>query len=283
MGAKSQLAAQLVQWFPPCHTYVEPFFATGKVLFSKPRRDKVEIVNDYESDLIVFWQWVQNNPQLLVETINSIPTHEAVVWGLRDSLARHELHGVQRAAAWYVGSQSAYNSKGKYNSYGCTVYQLLDLSIDLAKVQKCFARLQKVSLRSRDFSFIIEQTNKDLSGYTPAGGVFYYLDPPYWGTEDYRGMDLSMSFPWAKQVELAQRCAQIDEMGNKLIQTNSAHPDLAKLYGGFKRDDGSSRFEITTRDVKYTMGGGQGDLFQEFIISNFPLRERKKQQGLFGV
>ena len=282
MGAKSQLRTWLVQNFPECHTYVEPFGGSFKVLLWKSRRARVEIINDVDADLVSFFQCVQSDPHRLVRVINALPTHEAVVLGMRSHLANRDLQGVERAAAFYLASQSAFNASGGYGSYASSPHVLLDLSIDLPRVLQVSKRLQGVDVRSTGFERLIKATNKDLPpDKYPPGGVFFYLDPPYWNTTGYKTMQGETSFEWQAQVRLSELCYEIHQTGNKFIQTNSDHPDLEKLYGGygcFFMERVNVRYKVNTKSEKR-------DLTQEFVISNFPLNTQRelnlKQKRLF--
>ena len=49
-GSKWRLAEQIVSLFPKHHSYLEPFFGSGAVLFSKPRSN-IETVNDLDGDV----------------------------------------------------------------------------------------------------------------------------------------------------------------------------------------------------------------------------------------
>jgi DNA adenine methylase len=277
MGAKSQLRAWLVTNFPEHHTYVEPFGGSFKILLAKTRRSRVEIINDVDGDLVAFFQYVQSDPERLVRVINALPTHEAVVLGLRTLLAQKKLKGVERAAAFYLASQSAFNSKGDYSSYASSPFTLMNLSINRRDVLQVADRLRKVDIRSTSFSRILKTCNKPVPG-----SVFFYLDPPYWDTAGYKTLQGESSFGWKEQVELSEWCAAIHQMGNKFIQTNSAHEDLRKLYGKYKAGDGSPLFHIQTRDVYYSVAGKADARVAagEFVISNFPLTS-KGQMGLF--
>ncbi len=55
-GSKWRLADWIIGFFPPHHTYVEPFFGSGAVLFNKPRSD-IETVNDLDSDIANLFGW----------------------------------------------------------------------------------------------------------------------------------------------------------------------------------------------------------------------------------
>lgn len=43
-GSKWRIAKQIVSLFPPHHTYLEPYFGSGAVLFNKSRSD-IETIN----------------------------------------------------------------------------------------------------------------------------------------------------------------------------------------------------------------------------------------------
>lgn len=44
-GSKWNIAKQLMEYIPKHHSYVEPFFGSGALLFTKPPSD-IETVND---------------------------------------------------------------------------------------------------------------------------------------------------------------------------------------------------------------------------------------------
>ena len=290
MGAKSQLRDWLVTNFPKCHTYVEPFGGSFKVLLWKPYRDRVEIINDIDADLVHFFQYTAAHPGRLVTAINSLPTHEALILGLRRQLADRELTGLERAAAFYVACASSFNGMVSLDGrYGCSPHVLLDCSVSPKALHKLSKRLKGVSIRSTSYKRIIQSANKFLPpDKYPPGGVFFYLDPPYWGTTGYSTYQGASSFGWAHQVELADLCLAIHKMGNKFIQTNSDHEDLKELYGSFKNEDGSPLFFVERREVYYSVAGKQEAREEagEFVISNFELKKQrennKKQGGLFG-
>ena len=65
-GSKWRLAEQIVSLFPKHHSYLEPFFGSGAVLFSKPRSN-IETVNDLDGDVANLFQF-RDNPLLFYGT-----------------------------------------------------------------------------------------------------------------------------------------------------------------------------------------------------------------------
>ncbi len=50
-GSKWSLASWIISFFPEHHSYLEPFFGSGAVLFNKPR-SHIETVNDLAGNVV---------------------------------------------------------------------------------------------------------------------------------------------------------------------------------------------------------------------------------------
>lgn len=294
LGAKSQLRDWLVKQFPKCFAYVEPFGGSFKVLLWKPYIDRVEIINDIDQDLVHFFRYVAFDADGLCRAINALPAHEAIIIGMRADLADGKLSGLERAVAFYVCASTAFNGMiggSKEGRYACSPHSRIDCSADVRRMHRLANRLRKVSIRSTGFERLILGANKDLpADKYPPGGVFFYLDPPYWMTEGYSTLAGKSTFGWREQRRLAELCYEIHQRGNKFIQTNSAHPDLHRLYSSFTNADGSPCFYFRELDVSYAVArsgsAAEGQYVgKEYAISNFPLdvqeERNKKQTGLF--
>lgn len=67
VGGKSKLTKILLPLFPEHKCYVEVFGGAGWVLFAKDP-SKVEILNDYDEELMNFWSVVQNAQDQLIDS-----------------------------------------------------------------------------------------------------------------------------------------------------------------------------------------------------------------------
>ena len=61
-GYKWSLANWIISHFPPHHSYLEPFFGSGAVLFTKPRSN-IETVNDLDGDIVNLFYWIREEPE----------------------------------------------------------------------------------------------------------------------------------------------------------------------------------------------------------------------------
>lgn len=282
MGSKSELLEELRAIMPRTHTYVECFGGAFRVLLGKGFRAKVEIINEIDGDIVHFYRYARHDPDRLIEAINALPKSEALIRGLRKELGSGLLKGnaLARAAAFYVSTVTSFN--GTNTGYASSPYSTYSFDAKPEDIKAVAERLRSVDIRARSFEEVIESANKKLDALKyPPGGVFFYLDPPYYGTHGYKRHDgVESTFGWKEQVRLSELCTAIDKMGNLFLQTNSNHPDLRKLYGDLG-------FRLSNRDVYYCFSG-QAEArkeVQELLISNYDLEEMRKkntkQQGLF--
>lgn len=71
-GAKWKMAEQIINFFPPHHTYLEPFFGSGAILFNKPRSD-IETINDIDGEVVNLFDCILKDPEKLARTIYFTP------------------------------------------------------------------------------------------------------------------------------------------------------------------------------------------------------------------
>ena len=71
-GSKWSLAKWIVSLFPEHHSYVEPFFGSGAVLFNKPRSN-IETINDLDGNVVNLFEWIRKDPERLAREIYYTP------------------------------------------------------------------------------------------------------------------------------------------------------------------------------------------------------------------
>lgn len=72
-GSKWNIASQLVRLIPEHHTYVEPFFGSGAVLFNK-QQSNIEMVNDLDSNVVNLFHCIQEDAQNLARMVMTTPS-----------------------------------------------------------------------------------------------------------------------------------------------------------------------------------------------------------------
>jgi DNA adenine methylase len=71
-GSKWNIASKLVELIPEHHSYVEPFFGSGAVLFNKPVSD-IETINDLDHDVVNLFRCIQEDADRLSRMVMTTP------------------------------------------------------------------------------------------------------------------------------------------------------------------------------------------------------------------
>ncbi len=178
-GSKWNIARQLVDRIPSHHSYVEPYFGSGAVLFNKPTSD-IETVNDLDSDVTNIFRCIQKDSERLARMVMTTPFSReeydkqfeipdgAVC---KDSYERAagflircwQGHGF-RTNGYKVGWKN--DVQGRERSYALwNWYRLPDWIMEIAE------RLRKVQIKNRPALEVIKRFNY--------ANVFMYIDAPY--------------------------------------------------------------------------------------------------------
>ena len=71
-GSKWSIANWIINFFPDHHSYLEPFFGSGAVLFNKSR-SHIETINDLDGDVVNLFEWIKKDPERLAREIYYTP------------------------------------------------------------------------------------------------------------------------------------------------------------------------------------------------------------------
>lgn len=71
-GSKWSLADWIISFFPPHHSYLEPFFGSGAILFNKSR-SHIETVNDMDNNVVNLFECIRENPNRLAQMVYMTP------------------------------------------------------------------------------------------------------------------------------------------------------------------------------------------------------------------
>lgn len=175
-GAKWRIADFILQYMPQHHSYLEPFFGSGAVLFRKAPAP-IETVNDINNDVVNLFRVVQTKAAVLAEAIAGLPYARQVY---EDSLQSDpEASDVERAARFLTLVWQSYGTRadgmncgwkkdvaGREAAYAVRNWNRLPSWIIAAQ-----ARLKQVQIEHKDALQLIRQFNHPK--------VLVYCDPPY--------------------------------------------------------------------------------------------------------
>lgn len=86
------------QFFPPHHSYLEPFLGSGAVLFNKPRSN-IETVNDLDNNVVNLFEWIKSDPERLAREIYYTPYARQVYEDAFNRVPKDSLH---KAVNFYI-------------------------------------------------------------------------------------------------------------------------------------------------------------------------------------
>lgn len=181
-GSKWKISDEIVRLIPDHHTYVEPFFGSGAVLFKKQPSD-IEIVNDLDSDVTNLFLCIQDDAERLArlvlttpysremydaaydfepfitEVVGEEPFRKALIFLIRC----WQGHGF-RTNGYKVGWKN--DVQGRERMYALwNWYRLPEWIIEIAE------RLRRVQIENRPALEVIDRFDYE--------NAFLYLDPPY--------------------------------------------------------------------------------------------------------
>lgn len=175
-GAKWRIADFILRHMPRHHSYLEPFFGSGAVLFRKVPAP-IETINDINGDVVNLYQVVQQKAKTLAEVVAGIPYARQVY---EESLQSNpKASDVERAARFLTLVWQSYGTRadgkncgwkkdvvGRESAYAVRNWNRLPSWIVAAQ-----ARLKQVQIEHKDALQLIRQFNHPK--------VLIYNDPPY--------------------------------------------------------------------------------------------------------
>lgn len=211
-GSKWSLAKWIIGFFPEHHSYLEPFFGSGAVLFNKPR-SHIETVNDLDGNVVNLFEWVKKDPERLAHEIYFTPYARQVY---EDAFAAVPKDSFQKAVNFYIrlNMGRGFRTNGKKVGWKNDIqgreraYASQDWCHLPEKIMQAAERLRGVQIENRPAVELIQRFNYK--------NVLIYADPPY-----------VLSTRHGKQY----RCEMDDPAQNDLLDVLLAHKGPVLLSG----------------------------------------------------
>lgn len=174
-GSKWSLASWIISFFPEHHSYLEPYFGSGAVLFNKPR-SHIETVNDLDGNVINLFEWIRKDPERLAHEIYWTPYARQVY---DDAFAGMPEDGLGRAVNFYIRLNMGHGFRTNGEKVGWKndvqgrerAYASRDWCSLPEKIMQAAERLRGVQIECRPAVELIKRFNHK--------NVLIYCDPPY--------------------------------------------------------------------------------------------------------
>ncbi len=256
MGGKSLLAGKIVSKMPEHTCYCEVFAGAAWLLFRK-EESKVEIINDINTDLVTLYRVVKHHLEEFIRYLKWILV-------ARDEFERFKaenpetLTDIQRAVRFYYLLKTGYASRIKNPTFsvapsGKPRFNLLRIEEELSSVH---IRLSRVYVENMHYADLIRRFDRPET--------LFYVDPPYYGYEDYYGEGI---FNREDFKTLRDLLAAIE---GKFILSINDMPEIRELYKGF---------HVEKADTMYTSSKNGNKRVSELLIMNYEPAASKRTRG----
>jgi len=181
MGGKSLLANKIIPKIPEHKCYVEVFAGAAWLMFKKDETiSDVEIINDINSDLVTLYRVVKHHLEEFIRYYKWILVSRDEFYRFRKE-EPETLTDIQRAVRFYYLLKMGYAARIRNPSFSIAPtskprLNLLRIEEELSAVH---LRLSRVFIENRSYADVIKRFDRQET--------FFYVDPPYYGYEDYYG------------------------------------------------------------------------------------------------
>ena len=174
-GSKWGIAKWIISHFPEHHSYLEPFFGSGAVLFNKTR-SHIETVNDMDGRVVSLFDWIKRDPERLAHEIYYTPYSRQVY---DEAFAAEPEDSLQRAVNFYICLQMGHGFRTNGERVGWKndiqgrerAYAARDWCNLPEKIMQAAERLRGVQIECMPAVKLIRRFNSPK--------VLIYADPPY--------------------------------------------------------------------------------------------------------
>ncbi len=247
LGGKSLLTKKIISLMPEHTCYVEVFAGAAWLLFKK-EESQVEIINDINMDLVTLYRVIKHHLEEFIRYFK---------WVLvaRDEFERfvvedpNTLTDIQRAVRFYYLLKAGFASRIINPTLSISTlrksnFNLLRIEEDLSAAH---LRLSRVYIENLSYERILSRFDKPHT--------FFYVDPPYWGYEDYYGKEIFNRDDFEKLKDI------LLELKGKFIMSINDKQEIRELF---------KEFYITEVETSYSCAGAhRKKKVSELLIRNY--------------
>jgi DNA adenine methylase len=245
IGGKSKLSETIIKMIPDHQAYCEVFAGAAWVFFRK-EQSKYEVINDLDSDLIVFYRVLQNHLEEFLKQFKWLLSSREWFEDWKRQQKAGGLTDIQRAARYYYLQRLCFGGRVRNKVFGVAPLRrprinLLRMEEELSEVH---LRLATVSIENLPWQDFLKRYDRQKT--------FFYLDPPYYKAPCYEhNLELK---------DYKQMAGILAGIKSKLILSINDHPHIQDTFKGFD-------FHPVT--LKYSIAKDKLTVGKELLITNY--------------
>lgn len=217
MGGKSKLAKTLIERIEriPHQTYVEPFVGMGGVFLRRAYRPKLEVVNDFNGEIVNLFRILQRHYPQFMDTLKYQVSSRREFQRLT-ACDPATLTDLERAARFLYLQRQAFGGKnGGVFGVATDRSSRFDLNRLAGILEDAHERLAGVVFENLDWSEVVARYD--------GKNTLFYLDPPYFGNErDYgEGFD---------RCQFSKMADQLRAIEGEFIFSINDRPEIREMF-----------------------------------------------------
>lgn len=243
VGGKRNLAQRIIARIEtiPHQAYAEAFVGMGGIFLRRRSAPPVEVINDISGDVATLFRVLQRHYTPFMDMLRYQVTSRREFERLKASDPA-TLTDLERAARFLYLQRLAFGGKVAGRNFGVTVsggakFNVLKLAPLLEEVHERLAGVVIEQLQWQAF----------LARYDRPGTLFY-LDPPYWGSEDDYGADLF------GRDQFAELAAQLARLKGRFILSINDVPEIRELFADFAIEAVETTYSLPGADKAQRAG-----------------------------
>ena len=215
IGGKSRLSDRIIPLIDDHTCYCEVFAGGAWLLFKKPQSQS-EVINDINIELVTLYRVVQIHLDEFIRYFRWILVS-------RDEFDRFKnenpdtLTDIQRAVRFYYLIKTSYGARIHKPRFGTstTRHPRLNLLRIEEELSAAHLRLQRVVIERLPYQDLINRYDRPHT--------FFYLDPPYYGCEDYYGKNIFEKEDFSRLNE------QLEQIKGRFIMSINDAPEIREI------------------------------------------------------
>ncbi|WP_336288678.1 DNA adenine methylase [Bartonella sp. CB60] len=251
IGGKSRLAKTIIKIIEdiPHNLYAEPFVGMGGIFFRRKLIPPAEIINDRSGDVVNFFRVLQRHYQPFMDMLKfQISSRQEF-----QRLSRQDpkdLTDLERAVRFFYLQKLGFSGKVANRTFCAETSRSARFNYFKieALLELIYRRLAGITIEQLNWSEFMLRYDR--------ANVLFYLDPPYWGVEDYYGKDLF------KREDYQVMATILSQLKGKFLLSLNDVPEIRKTF---------SQFHIKEVTTFYTFGSLKNTAAKELIITNCDL------------
>lgn len=242
--------------------YVEPFTGMGGVFLRRRIRPQVEVINDLSGDVVTLFRVLQRFPEALLRELRWRPAIRSEFDRLKET-RECDLLDIERAARFLYLQTLAFGGKVSGRNFGVDPGRphTFDLRRLKPRLRRLHERLAGVVIENLDWLACISRYDRP--------GTVFYLDPPYWDSEDDYGAGLFI------QGDFQRMADKLHAIEGRFLLSINDRPEVREIFAWA---------DMEAVKTTYTIAGGEhvAPAAELLIGKGIDLAPAAAQASLFG-